>query len=341
MPISDGGIPLVGGPPGLAPSAALLLPGIPNRGEGAAPVPPGRDPFGRCDGAGAEGSRLAPKVRGPTGGEMAFVDPLGEAISREMTVWGGSTGMDGESVAGDDAASREFSTQTLRALTRELTTLTSSPPEGVRIHIANEGDLLSNGGVIGIVQGPSGTPYMGGYFKVRFCFADVDFPNMPPKCEVQLRTMVTKIFHPNISKTGEICVDTLKKGWKREYGIEHVLVTIKCLLIVPNPESALDEEAGKLLLEDYQEYYKTPPSEFLDILDASSAAATTSTLTKSSSLPLQPHKHAFINGTATPPLASSTSQPTMAPPVKKVASGAPAVVGSGGAAKVKRGLKRL
>lgn len=32
--------------------------------------------------------------------------------------------------------------------------------------------------------------------------------------------------------------------------------TIKCLLIVPNPESALDEEAGKLLLEDYQEYYK-------------------------------------------------------------------------------------
>lgn len=25
---------------------------------------------------------------------------------------------------------------------------------------------------------------------------------------------------------------------------------------MPNPESALDEEAGKLLLEDYQEYYK-------------------------------------------------------------------------------------
>jgi ubiquitin-protein ligase len=36
--------------------------------------------------------------------------------------------------------------------------------------------------------------------------------------------MISKIFHPNISKTGEICVDTLKKGWKREYGIGHVLV---------------------------------------------------------------------------------------------------------------------
>jgi ubiquitin-conjugating enzyme E2 S len=32
------------------------------------------------------------------------------------------------------------------------------------------------------------------------------------------------------------------------------LVTVKCLLIYPNPESALDEEAGKLLLEDYESY---------------------------------------------------------------------------------------
>lgn len=36
--------------------------------------------------------------------------------------------------------------------------------------------------------------------------------------------MITKIFHPNVSKAGEICVDTLKKGWKKEYGVGHVLV---------------------------------------------------------------------------------------------------------------------
>lgn len=30
---------------------------------------------------------------------------------------------------------------------------------------------------------------------------------------------------------------------------------VKCLLIVPNPESALNEEAGKLLLEAYDDYY--------------------------------------------------------------------------------------
>jgi ubiquitin-protein ligase len=32
--------------------------------------------------------------------------------------------------------------------------------------------------------------------------------------------------------------------------------TIKCLLIYPNPESALDEEAGKQLLADYEGYCK-------------------------------------------------------------------------------------
>merc|ERR1712018_776645 len=31
-------------------------------------------------------------------------------------------------------------------------------------------------------------------------------------------------------------------------------LTIKCLLIVPNPKSALNEEAGKLLLERYDDY---------------------------------------------------------------------------------------
>ena len=30
--------------------------------------------------------------------------------------------------------------------------------------------------------------------------------------------------------------------------------TVKCLLIVPNPASALNEEAGKLLLEQYEDY---------------------------------------------------------------------------------------
>ena len=64
----------------------------------------------------------------------------------------------------------------------------------------------------------------------------------------------TKIFHPNVSATGEICVNTLKKDWQSQYGIGHILFTVKCLLIYPNPDSALDEEGGKLLQENYESY---------------------------------------------------------------------------------------
>lgn len=39
---------------------------------------------------------------------------------------------------------------------------------------------------------------------------------------------MTKIFHPNISKTGEICVSTLKKDWNPDFGIEHILVVSYC-----------------------------------------------------------------------------------------------------------------
>jgi hypothetical protein len=59
--------------------------------------------------------------------------------------------------------------------------------------------------------------------------------------------MKTKIFHPNIHSSGEICVSTLKKDWSSKYGIEHILLVIKCLLISPNPDSALDAAAGRLL----------------------------------------------------------------------------------------------
>ncbi|KAG8858922.1 hypothetical protein FRB96_004742 [Tulasnella sp. 330] len=133
-----------------------------------------------------------------------------------------------------------------RRLMREIKQLKTEPQEGIRI-ITDEENMLD---VTGIIQGPDGTPYEGGYFKIKFHFTE-EFPAAPPKC-----SMVTKIFHPNVSKSGEICVNTLKKDWKREYGIAHILVTVKCLLIYPNAESALDEAAGKLLLEKYEDYCK-------------------------------------------------------------------------------------
>ena len=38
---------------------------------------------------------------------------------------------------------------------------------------------------------------------------------------------LTKIFHPNVSKSGEICVNVLKRDWKADLGLRHVLVFIR------------------------------------------------------------------------------------------------------------------
>lgn len=67
---------------------------------------------------------------------------------------------------------------------------------------------------------------------------------------------LTKIFHPNVSEKGEICVNTLKRDWKPDTSLSHILAVIRCLLIVPFPESSLNDEAGKLFMESYDEYFR-------------------------------------------------------------------------------------
>ncbi|KAL2480839.1 Ubiquitin-protein ligase [Abeliophyllum distichum] len=94
----------------------------------------------------------------------------------------------------------------------------------------------------------AGTPYANGVFHMKLILSH-DFPQSPPK-----GYFMTKFFHPNIATNGEICVNALKKDWNSILGIRHVLIVIRCLLIEPFPESALNEQAGKTLLEKYEEY---------------------------------------------------------------------------------------
>jgi hypothetical protein len=43
---------------------------------------------------------------------------------------------------------------------------------------------------------------------------------------------LTKIFHPNVAKNGEICVNTLKRDWKEDLGIGHILLVRRLDAIV-------------------------------------------------------------------------------------------------------------
>lgn len=101
------------------------------------------------------------------------------------------------------------------------------------------------------MQGPTGTPYEGKYFLLKLVFSQ-EFPASPPR-----GFFLTKLYHPNIDPaSGAICVNTLKKDWTAETTISHVLAVIRCLMIIPFPESSLNDEAGKLFMESYDEFSK-------------------------------------------------------------------------------------
>ncbi|KAK2782020.1 hypothetical protein FQN52_001244 [Onygenales sp. PD_12] len=100
-----------------------------------------------------------------------------------------------------------------------------------------------------LLTGPQGTPYSQGLWQLHLRMPE-DYPKSPPKAAFK-----TRIWHPNVDEeSGAVCVDTLKRGWEPKLTLRDVLVTISCLLIHPNPDSALNSSAGGLLQDDYEAF---------------------------------------------------------------------------------------
>ncbi|KAK0289347.1 hypothetical protein LTR35_002544 [Friedmanniomyces endolithicus] len=97
-----------------------------------------------------------------------------------------------------------------------------------------------------LLAGPSHTPFHTGLFKLHLSIP-ATYPQTPPTAHFR-----TPIFHPNVEpQTGGVCVETLKRDWDAKLTLRDVLVVISCLLIQPNPDSALNAEAGGLIQGDY------------------------------------------------------------------------------------------
>jgi len=128
--------------------------------------------------------------------------------------------------------------------------LVKSPPEGVRLVLDEDTGMPGSlSEILAEIEGPEQTPYHTRYFQLKLVLS-TDFPATPPR-----GYFLTKIYHPNVDPTtGAICVNTLKKDWTPTTSLSHVLTVIRCLMIVPFPESSLNDEAGKNFMESYDEY---------------------------------------------------------------------------------------
>lgn len=99
------------------------------------------------------------------------------------------------------------------------------------------------------LTGPEGTPYSQGLWHIRLDIP-IEYPSSPPTA-----TFKTRIFHPNVAEeTGAVCLETLKRDWDPKLTLKDILITISCLLIQPNPDSALNQKAGALIQEDYDAF---------------------------------------------------------------------------------------
>ena len=53
-------------------------------------------------------------------------------------------------------------------------------------------------------------------------------------------------------------MNTLKKDWNpSKWSLSHIFEVVKCLLIVPFPESSLNDEAGRQFMSDYNKFCET------------------------------------------------------------------------------------
>lgn len=108
-------------------------------------------------------------------------------------------------------------------LRSELKLIRTDPPEGIQ---AIPLDSMSCHWQA-TIKGPTGSPYEGGLFYL-YIQVPYSYPMSPPVVR-----FLTKIYHPNISRHGDIGIDAINHNWSLALTICKVLISIQSLLTDP------------------------------------------------------------------------------------------------------------
>ncbi|XP_065774482.1 ubiquitin-conjugating enzyme E2 R1 isoform X2 [Muntiacus reevesi] len=163
-----------------------------------------------------------------------------------------------------------------KALLLELKGLQEEPVEGFRVTLVDEGDLY-NWEVA--IFGPPNTYYEGGYFKARLKFP-IDYPYSPPAFR-----FLTKMWHPNIYETGDVCISILhppvddpqsgelpSERWNPTQNVRTILLSVISLLNEPNTFSPANVDAS-VMYRKWKES-KGKDREYTDIIRKASRSDT-------------------------------------------------------------------
>lgn len=134
-----------------------------------------------------------------------------------------------------------------RRLQTEAAQMKSSPPENCSA--GPVGDSLIKWDAT--ILGPTGSPFENGVFNLT-----IDFPNNYPFVPPNIK-FITPVYHPNINKSGSICLDILKSQWSPALSVSNVLLSICSLLTDPNPNDPLEPDIARLYKENKLKYDTT------------------------------------------------------------------------------------
>ncbi|XP_063416868.1 uncharacterized protein LOC134699107 [Mytilus trossulus] len=131
-----------------------------------------------------------------------------------------------------------------RRLRSELKTLKSDPPEGIKATPLDRHCCHWQASI----TGPQGSPYEGGLFLLYLQIPQ-SYPMRPPKVR-----FITRIFHPNISRHGDVGLDSIHHNWSLALTISKVLISIQSLLTDPYCYVCMEPTIGKLFMKDRKEF---------------------------------------------------------------------------------------
>jgi ubiquitin-conjugating enzyme E2 D/E len=86
-------------------------------------------------------------------------------------------------------------------------------------------------------------------FYIHIFFLYYSYPMRPPKVQ-----FITKIFHPNISRHGDVGLDSIHYNWSLALTISKVLISIQSLLTDPYCDVCMEPAIGSLYSKNRQEF---------------------------------------------------------------------------------------
>ena len=103
---------------------------------------------------------------------------------------------------------------------------------------------------LAVLKGPIASPYESGVFRLRLTIPE-DYPQKAPLCE-----FMTKVYHPNISETGEVCLDILREPalWNEQLSLQQVVISVLSLLCDANPHDPLCHDIARQFIRDRRRF---------------------------------------------------------------------------------------